>query len=87
MPFFRYISTLTLVLIFVFETSFVSVSALMNEGIAVNSLELLSLPVEEVQKNPDTKHIYITPSSIYPDIQSLLDAKNEYTQKKTIQKG
>lgn len=84
----RSISILIFILIFIFQASFASVSALSEEDIAVNSLESLSLPIETVEQEIASEVNTNIAKEIQPelklDIQSLLDANRAYAEKNTI---
>ena len=88
MSFFRYIQILSLATIVIFQTSFASVVALSDEGIAVNSIESLSIPIEERDQDIANTTVQNAPKEIQPElkmnIQSLLDANREYATKNTI---
>lgn len=83
----RYISILILNLLLILESSALSVVALTDADIAVNSLEALSLPVEIVDQEIASTTKDNTPKEAQPelkmDIQSLLDANRAYAEKTT----
>lgn len=84
MSILRYISIIMLNILLILESSSLSVLALADEDVAVNSLEALSLPIETIDQEIASTNIKNTTKEIQPelkmDIQSLLDANREYTQ-------
>ena len=80
----RSISIIILNLLLILESSSLSVLALADEDVAVNSLEALSLPIATIDQEIASTNIKNTTKEIQPelkmDIQSLLDANREYTQ-------
>ena len=84
----RYISIIILNLLLILESSALSVFALTDADIAVNSLESLSLPIETVEQEIASEVNTNIAKEIQPelklDIQSLLDANRAYAEKNTI---
>lgn len=89
----RNIAIITLNLVLILESSSLSVVALSNEDIAVNSLEVLSLPIEtidqEIASNISTEQKTEIKPALKLDIESLLDANREYSKQnpKTIEES
>lgn len=83
----RYISILILNLLLILESSALSVVALTDADIAVNSLEALSLPVEivdqEIASTTKDNTLKEAQPELKMDIQSLLDANRAYAEKTT----
>jgi hypothetical protein len=83
----RYISILILNLLLILESSALSVVALSEEDIAVNSLESLSLPIETIEQEIASEVNTNIAKEVQPelklDIQSLLDANRAYAEKTT----
>lgn len=89
----RNIAIITLNLVLILESSSLSVVALSNEDIAVNSLEALSLPIEtrdqQIASNISTEQKTEIKPVLKLDIESLLDANREYSKQnpKTIEES
>ena len=84
----RYISIIILNLLLILESSALSVFALTDADIAVNSLESLSLPIETVEQEIASEVNTNIAKEMQPelklDIQSLLEANRAYAEKNTI---
>lgn len=78
MSLLRSISVVLLTLIFTFQASFVTVSALTDdESSAINSIDALQIPAEMMAQDiPDIG----VKTELKMDIQALLQANREYTQ-------
>ncbi len=83
----RSISIIILNLLLILESSSLSVLALADEDVAVNSLEALSLPIATIDQEIASTNIKNTTKEIQPelkmDIQSLLDANRAYATTNT----
>ena len=85
MPALRYISIFILISIFIFQSHFVSVVAIIESEVAVNSIEDLELG-SQIIENIEPERIIIENKKIdiEADISSLIAAKVEYKQSESI---
>ncbi len=83
----RYILIIILNLLLILESSAVSVFALTEADIAVNSLESLTFPIETVEQEIASEVNTNIAKEMQPelklDIQSLLEANRAYAEKNT----
>lgn len=78
MSLLRSICVVLLTLIFTFQASFVTVSAVTDdESTAINSIDALQIPAEMMEEDSQDT---VGKTELKMDIQSLLQANREYTQ-------